>query len=99
MYHGRPKNGCIEHAPNFKQKSINIEHIIKEEIDKPVYIKNDAFCAGIAEKKYGNLQDCNNGIFLGFGTGVGTAVFINEKLIEEIRSARTYDYTERRNKV
>lgn len=66
--------------------------MIKDKIDKPVYIKNDAMCAGIAEKEYGNLKDCDNGVFLGIGTGVGTAVFINGKLIEEIRSARTYDY-------
>jgi predicted NBD/HSP70 family sugar kinase len=52
-------------------------------------------CAGIAEKEYGNLKECKNGVFLGFGTGVGTAVFINGKLEESIRSARTYDYTKR----
>lgn len=47
-------------------------------------------CAGLAEKEYGNLKESNNGVFLGVGTGIGTAVFINGKLMEEIRSARTY---------
>ncbi len=44
-------------------------------------------CAGIAEKKYGSLKESNNGVFLGVGTGIGTAVFINGKLVEDIRSA------------
>ena len=44
-------------------------------------------CAGLAEKVYGNLKESKNGVFLGIGTGIGTAVFIDGKLIEEIRSA------------
>lgn len=44
-------------------------------------------CAGIAEKEYGALKECNNGVFLGLGTGIGTAVFIHGKLMEDIRSA------------
>lgn len=44
-------------------------------------------CAGIAEKEYGALRGCSNGVFLGLGTGVGTAVFLHGKLIEDIRSA------------
>ena len=49
--------------------------------------KNDGMCAGLAEKVYGNLKESKNGVFLGIGTGIGTAVFIDGKLIEEIRSA------------
>jgi predicted NBD/HSP70 family sugar kinase len=92
---GRIKNGYIQNAPNLKVNNLNIENIVKEKIDVPVYSKNDGMCAGIAEKEYGNLKDCINGVFLGFGTGVGTAVFINGKLEESIRSARTYDNTKR----
>ena len=44
-------------------------------------------CAGLAEKEYGSLKGCNNGVFLSFGTGIGTAVFLHGKLEEEVRSA------------
>ncbi len=44
-------------------------------------------CAGLAEKEYGNLKESINGVFLSIGTGIGTAVFIDGKLKEEIRSA------------
>lgn len=69
--------------------------MVKEKIDVPTITRNDGICAGIAEKEYGALRSCKNGVFLGFGTGVGTAVFLNGKLEENIRSARTYDYTKR----
>ena len=70
-----------------KVKNLNIENIVREKIDKPTFTKNDGMCAGIAEKEYGALKDCTNGVFLGLGTGVGTAVFIKGTLMEEIRSA------------
>lgn len=84
---GRPQNGSIEHAANIKVKNLNIQNMIKQKINKPVYTMNDGMCAGIAEKEYGNLKGCNNGVFLGLGTGVGTAVFIHGKLVQDIRSA------------
>lgn len=84
---GRPKDGCIKNAANLKADNINIVGIVKEIINKPVHIMNDCMCSGIAEKKYGSLKGCKNGVFLGFGTGVGTAVFINGKLVPEIRGA------------
>ena len=84
---GRPKDGCIKNASNLKAENINIVNIVKEIINKPTYIMNDCMCAGIAEKEYGSLKYCINGVFLGFGTGVGTAVFINGKLVPQIRGA------------
>lgn len=47
-----------------------------------VKIKNDAKCAAIAEQKYGELSLYKNSIFLCIGTGVGTAVFHDGKLLE-----------------
>ena len=84
---GRPKDGIISNSPNLKANNLNIEKIIKEIVNKPVNVKNDGMCAGIAEKEYGSLKNCNNGVFLGIGTGIGTAIFIGGKLEESIRSA------------
>ncbi|MBO5478376.1 MAG: ROK family protein [Clostridia bacterium] len=84
---GRTKDGCIKEAANIKAKNINIVKMVEEILDKPVYIMNDGMCAGIAEKEYGSLKNYRNGVFLGLGTGVGTAVFIKNKLVPEVRSA------------
>lgn len=50
-------------------------------------MQNDGMCAGLAEKAYGSLKDSNNGVFLGIGTGIGVAVFINGKLEDKVRGA------------
>ena len=82
---GRPQNGIITSACNLQVDNLNLENVIKQKLDKPVYMKNDGMCAGIAEKEYGALQGVDNGIFLSLGTGIGCAVFVRGQLIEEIR--------------
>lgn len=47
-----------------------------------VKLKNDAKCAALAEQKYGELSQYDNSVFLCIGTGVGSAVFMNGKLLE-----------------
>lgn len=56
----------------------NLEKVLKMKIK----IKNDAKCAALAEKKYGELIDYDNSVFLCIGTGVGTAVFHDGKMLE-----------------
>ena len=85
--HGRIHDGIITNSPNLNIDGLNIKNIIKENIDITVRVKNDGMCAGLAEKEYGNLMTSTNGIFLGIGTGIGTAVFIDGELTESIRSA------------
>ena len=56
----------------------NLEKVLKMTIK----LKNDAKCAALAEQKYGELANYNNSIFLCIGTGVGTAVFHDGKMLE-----------------
>lgn len=56
----------------------NLEKVLKMKIK----MKNDAKCAALAEKKYGELAKYDNSVFLCIGTGVGTAVFHDGKLLE-----------------
>ncbi len=47
----------------------------------PVHVENDANCAAIAEKLAGNAQDVHDFIVVTLGTGVGGAIYVNNKLI------------------
>lgn len=47
----------------------------------PVVIDNDAKCAGYAEKHFGSLKETRNAILLTLGTGIGGAVFVDDKMI------------------
>ena len=56
----------------------NLEKILKI----PVKLKNDAKCAALAEQKYGELANYDDSIFFCIGTGVGTAVIHDGKMLE-----------------
>lgn len=52
-----------------------------------INIKNDAKCAGLAEKKLGALQNYEDCIFICLGTGIGGAAFYKNELIVPKRSS------------
>lgn len=81
--------------PNQKELTIynlvnlGIENLNLKEISKKynirIQIKNDAKAAGLAEYKYGSLKEYNDAVFLCLGTGIGSAVFLNGKLMQANR--------------
>ena len=55
---------------------------IEKLLNKQVSMRNDAKCAALCEKKYGNLKEYKNIIFLTIGTGIGGAYFYNSELVK-----------------
>jgi len=79
---GAPKDGVIKTSVNLHIKKFNIASELGKIYKTRVRIKNDGKCAGLAEKKYGNLSKYDDCVFLCIGTGVGSAVFLNGELLE-----------------
>lgn len=79
---GNPSKTELRNLVNLRIKSFDIGKILKEKYHCPVSIKNDGKCAGIAEKQFGALKNYNDAVFLCIGTGVGSAVFLQGKLLE-----------------
>ncbi len=79
---GNPTKEAIRNLVNLKIKYFEIGKILEEKYDAKVNIKNDGKCSGLAEKKYGNLKKYKDCIFLCIGTGVGSAVFMDNDLLE-----------------
>lgn len=52
----------------------NMVELLKKRYGLPVTIENDARCAALAEVWKGNLSDCEDGIVMILGTGVGGAI-------------------------
>jgi len=74
--------GTIEHAANLDWKGVlPFTDMINEHFDVPVYITNDANAAALGEKIYGGAKDMNDFIFITLGTGLGSGLFANGKLI------------------
>lgn len=70
------------YAVNLGLRNYNIYDILKKHYNIPIYIRNDAKCASIAEKQYGSLRQYDDAVFLTIGTGIGGSVFLNGKLLK-----------------
>ena len=82
---GTVSDGIIIRAENLGIENFKIEKELKKVFDLHIYLQNDAKCAAIAEKKFGSLRGYEDSIFLIVGTGVGGAVFLDNKLLKPKR--------------
>ena len=77
------KNGTIETPANLKWSGkLNIIKKIKEKINLPIYLSNDANCAAMGEMIYGNAKGLSDFIVITLGTGLGSGIVCNGKLVE-----------------
>ncbi|MCC7331645.1 MAG: ROK family protein [Flavobacteriales bacterium] len=75
-------NGTIEYAPNLKWKGvINLIQLFRKYFDLPVYVTNDANAAAIGEMTYGVAKGINDFVVVTLGTGLGSGIVSNGKLI------------------
>ena len=79
---GSPKDGKLKNLVNLGIKEFDIKSKLEEIYDTEIKLKNDGKCAALAEKKYGNLKEYSDCVFLCIGTGVGSGVFLNNRLLE-----------------
>lgn len=80
---GEPKSGIIKRIVNLGITDFNIVEKLKNGLQfDNIIIRNDGKCAGIAEKLYGSMKPYEDSVFLCLGTGIGGAVFLNNKLLK-----------------
>lgn len=82
---GTVSNGVIVKAGNLGVRDFRLKEELEKNFSIPIKIRNDAKCAGLAEKVYGAMKDYSDGVFLCIGTGIGGAVFMDGKLLEPKR--------------
>lgn len=78
---GNVKENVITNLVNLGLNELDLNSIINKHPEIPVKIKNDSKAAGLAENKYGALREYQDSVFLCLGTGIGSAVFLNNKLL------------------
>ena len=68
--------------PDFRNiKNLDIGENLKNHFDLPVYIDNDMNCSALAELFFGTGSYRRDFVFLGFSSGVGAGIIMNEKII------------------
>jgi glucokinase len=79
---GNYYTGTIEYAPNLPWKGIvPFGKLVGDKFRLPVILTNDANAAAIGESMYGAAQGMQNFIMITLGTGVGSGIVSNGKLI------------------
>ena len=79
---GNYYTGNIEHAANLKWKGIvPLAAMIQERFDMSVKLTNDANAAAAGEQQYGCAKGMRDFITITLGTGVGSGIFINGKIV------------------
>lgn len=58
----------------------DIVSILRKRCPVPITVENDGKCAALAEAWIGSLADCNDGIVVVLGTGVGGGIIKDKKL-------------------
>lgn len=79
---GLISGGNIVKSSNLSLTDFCICEELEEKLKIKVKIRNDAKCSALAEKKYGALKNYNDAIYVGIGTGIGGAAFIDGELLE-----------------
>ncbi len=74
--------GTIEYAPNLVWKGIiHVTKLFEEKFKLPAKLTNDANAAAMGEMIYGSMQDTPDFIIMTLGTGVGSGIVIDGKIV------------------
>jgi glucokinase len=76
------RTGRIFETPNISDfNDFAMVDFLKEKIGLPIFLENDAKCAGLAERSFGNARSFKDFILLTFGTGIGGVIFTDGKIL------------------
>ena len=79
---GNYYTGCIENATNLNFKGVtDLNALVHQHLDVPVTVSNDANAAAYGELVYGGAKGMKNFITFTLGTGVGSGIVIDGKLV------------------
>lgn len=74
------REGIIEYSNNLGFVNTPMVKYIQEDIDKPVFVENDANAAAYGEFVAGAAKGANNAVCITLGTGVGGGIVIDGKI-------------------
>jgi len=74
------KSGMVISSPNLPLSGLNLRNLIKDKIDLPIFIDNDANLAALGENILGSGRDWDDFIALTLGTGIGGGIIIGGEI-------------------
>ena len=78
-------DGTLLHLPGFPDtEKIPIVDILKEKYGMPVFLSSQYNTAALAEKYYGNAQDCQDFVYLGISDRIGAGLIYGNALKHDL---------------
>lgn len=82
------KEGIVKNLPNIPGWiNIPLAKIIEDEFSIATRLDNDVRCAALGELNFGAGKDCQNLICITVGTGIGSGIVLNGKLVRGASNA------------
>lgn len=82
------KSGIVRLAPNIPGwVDVPIAKLIEDEYHIPTRVDNDVRCAALGELNFGAGKGCENLICITVGTGIGSGLIVNGKLVRGASNA------------
>ena len=82
------KNGIVRLAPNIPGwVNVPISEVMEKEFGIPTRVDNDVRCATLGELNFGAGKGCDNLVCITVGTGIGSGLVINGKLVRGASNA------------
>lgn len=76
-----PESGTVIYSNNFNWLNFSVKEKLTNLFGLPVQIENDANCAVLGEAAAGGAKGCKNIVLLTLGTGVGSGIIVDGKLL------------------
>ncbi len=82
------KNGIVKNLPNIPGwVNVPLAKIIEDEFSIPTRLDNDVRCAALGELNFGAGKGCENLLCITIGTGIGSGIVLNGKLVRGASNA------------
>lgn len=80
-------NGYIEFSNNLEFNQVPAKQMLEERLGNTVYLDNDANCAALGEALAGVGNGVKNFVAITLGTGVGSGVIVDGKIVNGVNGA------------
>ncbi len=82
------KQGIVRILPNIPGWiDVPVKKIIEDEFHIPTFLDNDVRCAALGELNYGAGKGCQNLVCITVGTGIGSGIILNGKIVRGASNA------------
>ncbi len=76
------ERGVVVSWTNYDWKNVPLGELVEHQLNKTVFVTNDANAAALGEYEYGAGKNFNSTVMITIGTGIGSGIVIKGKIFE-----------------